>query len=175
MKKMMMLVFMVMSVFVFIGSGFAQPTDLGEVTLVLTPTTAGENIFTYTLQVTDMGNDHYALTGKASRPILSGAPPIQLICGYQVKTVHGNAELIDNGSKLSINLNETWGEAPVCSGVIFLFHEMNDATVRFVIPLTLTSTSYRAIVNEWKASIIDGIWTQDADSPKLVTGTAAFE
>ncbi len=167
----------------------AQPTDLGEITLRLTPTTTGEFEFDYKLQVTDMGNGHYALTGRASRAITTTAtkadpgivipdptfPPVEVICAYHTKVVNGNAEIVD--SDVVIHLEETYGVAPTCAtSPILLTDELYRATVRVVLPVSdLTSGSFKAIVHAFdREALLGSPWASSTGYPKVVEGSAGL-
>lgn len=175
----------------FLAAGaLAQPTDVGEITLRLTPTTTGEFQFDYILQVTDMGNSHYALTGRASRPItqvVSKAepgvvipdptlPPLEVICAYHTKVVNGNAEIVDSNAVL--HLEETYGRAPSCSaGWALLGDELYRATVRVVLPVSdLTSGTFKAIVHAFdQGGLIGSPWAASTGYPKVVEGNAGLQ
>ncbi|MBN1278092.1 MAG: hypothetical protein JXA35_11450 [Deltaproteobacteria bacterium] len=136
------------------------PFDMGAVQIVLTPTTFGEEVYTYILQCTYMGNNHYSLCGKATHDfgfILDGkeAPP-----GYvHTKVVHGNAELA--GNEIVIYLQEIYGAVdpiPIMAAGqkelnLEVQKELNSAAVRIVINpsllakqgITLWTGTYTAI------------------------------
>lgn len=133
---------------------FAQPTDIGE--FCFRAETSTGSTWEYTLQVTDMGNSHFALTGH----VFPVAPPGIMIINPSFEPLHGVAEL--RGDTVYMTINKS---SMLESALLFGDDFLRADTVYVNMPAsTLTNGTFRMIRQKHNLNA-------NTDATEYITGT----